>query len=85
MFMALFFLNKAINKLKVNIQDILALLVLLQVFINLDIDYLAELEVKFKQLDFNMVPMELNIEVENIKIVVKLGYLEVKKLELSID
>jgi hypothetical protein len=46
---------------------------------------LAELEVKFKQLDFNMVPMELNIEVENIKIVVKLGYLEVKKLELSID
>jgi hypothetical protein len=71
--------------LKVNILDILALLVLLQVFINLDIDYLAELEVKFKQLDFNMVPMELNIEVENIKIVVKLGYLEVKKLELSID
>jgi hypothetical protein len=46
---------------------------------------LAELEVKFKQLDFNMVPMELNIEVENIKIVVKLGYLEVKRLELSID
>lgn len=71
--------------MKVNILDILALLVLLQVFINLDIDYLAELEVKFKQLDFNMVPMELNIEVENIKIVVKLGYLEVKKLELSID
>jgi len=71
--------------LKVNILDILALLLLLQVFINLDIDYLAELEVKFKQLDFNMVPMELNIEVENIKIVVKLGYLEVKKLELSID
>jgi hypothetical protein len=71
--------------LKVNILDILALLVLLQVFINLDIDYLAELEVKFKQLDFNMVPMELNIEVENIKIVVKLGYLEVKRLELSID
>jgi hypothetical protein len=71
--------------LKVNILDILALLVLLQVFINLDIDYLAELEVKFKLLDFNMVPMELNIEVENIKIVVKLGYLEVKKLELSID
>jgi hypothetical protein len=71
--------------LKVNILDILALLLLLQVFINLDIDYLAELEVKFKQLDFNMVPMELNIEVENIKIVVKLGYLEVKKLQLSID
>ena len=71
--------------MKVNILDILALLVLLQVFINLDIDYLAELEVKFKLLDFNMVPMELNIEVENIKIVVKLGYLEVKKLELSID
>ncbi len=71
--------------MKVNILDILALLVLLQVFINLDIDYLAELEVKFKQLDFNMVPMELNIEVENIKIVVKLGYLEVKRLELSID
>ena len=71
--------------MKVNILDILALLVLLQVFINLDIDYLAELEVKFKQLDFNMVPMELNIEVENIKIMVKLGYLEVKKLELSID
>ena len=71
--------------MKVNILDILALLVLLQVFINLDIDYLAELEVKFKQLDFNMVPMELKIEVENIKIVVKLGYLEVKKLELSID
>ena len=71
--------------MKVNILDILALLVLLQVFINLDIDYLAELEVKFKQLDFNMVPMELNIEVENIKIEVKLGYLEVKKLELSID
>lgn len=71
--------------MKVNILDILALLLLLQVFINLDIDYLAELEVKFKQLDFNMVPMELNIEVENIKIVVKLGYLEVKKLELSID
>lgn len=71
--------------MKVNILDILALLVLLQVFINLDIDYLAELEFKFKQLDFNMVPMELNIEVENIKIVVKLGYLEVKKLELSID
>lgn len=71
--------------MKVNILDILALLVLLQVFINLDIDYLAELEVKFKQLDFNMVPMELKIEVENIKIVVKLGYLEVKRLELSID
>ena len=71
--------------MKVNILDILALLLLLQVFINLDIDYLAELEVKFKQLDFNMVPMELNIEVENIKIVVKLGYLEVKKLQLSID
>ena len=71
--------------MKVYILDILALLVLLQVFINLDIDYLAELEVKFKQLDFNMVPMELNIEVENIKIVVKLGYLEVKRLELSID
>ena len=71
--------------MKVYILDILALLVLLQVFINLDIDYLAELEVKFKQLDFNMVPMELKIEVENIKIVVKLGYLEVKRLELSID